>query len=92
MQDSDFVRWSSAFHHVLVFTIKKRCVLFIDIVEYTLEIENFLCKNIFSLLARNYKAQFGLAIKIYLCMCIINNSAIWLVNTKPQNKQMHCRI
>ena len=23
---------------------------------------------------------------------ILNNSAIWLVNTKPQNKQMHGRI
>ena len=36
VQDSDFVRWSSAFHHVFVFTDKKRCVLFIDIVECTL--------------------------------------------------------
>ena len=61
IQDSDFVRWSSAFHHVFVFTVKKRCVLFIHfIVE-----KNFLCENIFSLLARNYKAQFGIAIKIY---------------------------
>ena len=43
--------------------------------------------------ARNYKAQFGLAIKIYsVYIFILNNSAIWLVNTKPQNKQMHCRI
>ena len=23
---------------------------------------------------------------------ILNNSAIWLENMKPQNKQMHCRI
>ena len=23
---------------------------------------------------------------------MLNNSAIWLVNMKPQNKQMHCRI
>ena len=22
----------------------------------------------------------------------MNNFAIWLVNTKPQNKQMHCQI
>ena len=36
VQDSDFVRWSSAFHRVLVFTVKKRRVLFIDIIEYTL--------------------------------------------------------
>ena len=43
--------------------------------------------------ARNYKAQFGLAIKIYsVKILILNNSAIWLVNTKPQNKQMHCQI
>ena len=64
MQDSDFVRWSSAFHHVLVFTVKKRCVLFIDIVEYTLYIETCLYKNIFSLPVKGYKAQFGLTIKI----------------------------
>ena len=32
---------------------------------------------------RNYKAQSDLAIKIEL---ILNNSAIWSVNTKPQNK------
>ena len=43
--------------------------------------------------ARNYKAQFGLAIKLYsVYILILNNSAIWLVNTKPQNKQMHCQI
>ena len=23
---------------------------------------------------------------------MVNNSAIWLVNEKPQNKQMYCRI
>ena len=39
--------------------------------------------------ARNYKAQSDLAIKIEF---ILNNSAIWLANTKPQNKQIHCRI
>ena len=61
----DFYKWSSTFHHVLVFTVKKRCVLFIHIVEYTLYIETFLCKNIFSLPARKYKAEYGLAIKIY---------------------------
>ena len=33
--------------------------------------------------ARNYKAKSCLA---------LNNSAIWLVNTKPQNKQTHCQI
>ena len=65
VQDSEFVRWSSAFHHVLVFTIKKRCVVLIDIIEYTLLIETTLCKNLFSLPAWTYKAQFGLAIKIY---------------------------
>ena len=48
VQDSEFVRWRSAFHHVFVLTVKKRCVLFIEIVEYTLYIETFLCKNIFS--------------------------------------------
>ena len=43
--------------------------------------------------ARNYKAQFGLAIKIYsVYIFMLNNSAIWLVNTKPQNKQMHFQI
>ena len=44
---------------------------------------------------RNYKAEFGFAIKIYSVQIFIlntSNSAIWLVNTKPQNKQMHCRI
>ena len=44
----------SAFHHVFVFTVKKRRVLFIDIIEYSLKIETFLCKNIFFLPARNY--------------------------------------
>ena len=39
--------------------------------------------------ARNYKAQSDLAIKIEICM---DNSAIWPVNMKPQNKQMHCQI
>ena len=43
--------------------------------------------------SRIYKAQLGLVIKIYsIWIFILNNSAIWLVNTKPQNKQMHCRI
>ena len=43
--------------------------------------------------ARNYKAQFGLSIKIYsVWIFILNNSAIWLVNTKPQKKQMHYQI
>ena len=42
---------------------------------------------------RNDKAQFGLAIKIYpVWILILNNNAIWLVNTIPQNRQMHCRI
>ena len=26
VQDSEFIRWSFAFHHVVVFTVKKRCV------------------------------------------------------------------
>ena len=30
-----------------------------------LKIETFLCKNIFSMSARNYKAQFGFAITLY---------------------------
>ena len=90
MQDSNFVRWNSAFHHVLVFTVKKRCVLFIDIVEYTLYTTTFLCKNIFSLPA---EAQCGLEIKIYsVLIFILNNSAIQLENTKPQNKQMHSQF
>ena len=38
---------------------------------------------------RNYKAQFDLEIKIEI---YIEYSTIWLVNTKPQNKEMHCRI
>ena len=39
-------------------------------------------------------AQFGLAIKIYSVLIYIlnNNSAIWVVNMKPQNKQMQCQI
>ena len=37
--------------------------------------------------ARNYKAQCGLAIKIYpVKILILNNSAIWIVNTKPQKE------
>ena len=36
VKDSEFVKWSSAFHHVFVFTVKKICVLFIYIIEYTL--------------------------------------------------------
>ena len=36
--------------------------------------------------ARNYKAEFGLAIKIYsVWILMLNNSPIWPVNTKPQN-------
>ena len=38
IQDSDFVRWSSAFYHVLVFTVKTRegCLrLFFKTVLYT---------------------------------------------------------
>ena len=58
-QDPKKVIWSSVFHHELVFTMRKKCVLFIYIVEY----RTFLCKNIFSLPARNYEAKFGLAIK-----------------------------
>ena len=43
--------------------------------------------------SRNYKAKFGLAIKIYsVCVFILKNSAIWLVNMKPQNKEMQCLI
>ena len=54
---------------------------------------NFFWKNILFLPARSYKAQFGLAIKIYsVWIVIVNKSAIWLVKTKPQNKQMHGRI
>ena len=45
---------------------------------------------------RNCNAQFGLEIKIYsVLIFILSNSAIWLqglVNTKSQNKQMHCQI
>ena len=40
--------------------------------------------------ARNYKAQFGLAIKIYFV--ILNNIDIWLVNTKPQKSKCICQI
>ena len=41
------------------------------------------------MLTRNYKAQFGLSIKIFsVYILILKNSSIWLVNTKPQNKQM----
>ena len=57
------------------------------------QIETFLCKNIFFMPAGKYKAEFGLAIKIYsVLIFILNNSAIWRVNAKPQNKQMHCQI
>ena len=58
----DFVRWSSAFHHVLVFTIKKRSVLFISKVEYILQIETP-CVKIYIFLPA--KAPFGFAIKMY---------------------------
>ena len=41
--------------------------------------------------SRIYK--FCLVIKIYsIWIFISNNSAIWLVNTKPQNMKMHGRI
>ena len=36
VQDYKFVRWRSTFHHVFVFTVNKRCVLFIYIIEYNL--------------------------------------------------------
>ena len=46
---TEFVRWSSAFHHVFVFTVKERCVLFIDIIRVYLVEKNFLMqKYIFS--------------------------------------------
>ena len=64
VQDSEFVRWSSAFHHVFVFTVKKRCVLFIDIVEHALYIKLSCAKLYFLMAARNYKAQSDLAINI----------------------------
>ena len=45
------------------------------------------------MIARIYKAQFCLAIKIYsVWIFILNNSTIWLVKAKPQNMQMHCPI
>ena len=50
-------RWSSAFYYVLVFTVKERCVLFIKFVQFTLLIEIFLCKNLFYMPARNFKAS-----------------------------------
>ena len=52
VQDSNFVKRSSAFHHVLVFIVKKRCVLFIDIVEYTVWIEIACVKIYFPCLQR----------------------------------------
>ena len=39
-----------------------------------------------------YKAQFDLAVKIYSVWIFILNNSDFLVNTKPQNNQMHCRI
>ena len=39
---------------------RKGCVLFIDIVEYKLQIESFLCKNIFSMPARKERVVKGL--------------------------------
>ena len=33
VQDYEFVRWSSVFYHVFVFTVKKRCVLFIYFIQ-----------------------------------------------------------
>ena len=42
---------------------------------------------------RDYKAHFGLAIKIYsVKIFILNNSVIRLINMKPQNKQICCQI
>ena len=50
---------------------------------------NCLCKIYFPCMPK----QFGIAIKIYyVYIFILNNSAIWLVNTKPQNSQIHCRF
>ena len=63
-----FFRWSSAFHHVLVFTVKKRCVLFIDFVDNTLWIGTFLCENIYSMNAKNYRAQFWSCSQNMLCL------------------------
>ena len=88
--DSELVRWSSTFHHVFVFTVKKRCVLFIDIVKFYLLDKNFLVqKYIFSCLPVNIRHSLILQSKQKF---VLNNSAIWPVNTKPQNKQMHCQI
>ena len=88
VQHSEFVRWSSAFHHVLVFAVKKRCALFTDIAEYTFKIETFLCQNIFPCLPGIIRP----CNQNILCLDMLNNSAIWLVNMKPRNKQMPRRI
>ena len=64
VQDSEFVRWSSAFHHVFVFTVT--CVHLYH--RVCLLDRNFLVQKyiyIYTLLpVRNYMAQSGLAIKI----------------------------
>ena len=53
------------FTALFVFTVKKRCVLFIYFIEYIPCREELSCAKIYFFLpARNYKAQSGLAIKI----------------------------
>ena len=94
VQDSDFVRWSSVFHHVIVFTVRKKDVSCSFIFfRYTLQMEIFLCKKHISFPTLIYKAQFGLTIKIYsVWTFILNESDIWLVYKESQITQMHCRI
>ena len=63
VQESEFVRWSSVFHHVFVFT-EKMCPVHLFHRVYLVD-RNFLVQKIYFLLpVRNYKAQSGLAIKI----------------------------
>ena len=64
VQDSKFVRWSSAFHHVFVFTVKTNVSCSFISSSIPCRQKLFCAKIYFLLPARNYKAQSGLAIKI----------------------------
>ena len=63
VQNSEFVRWSSAFHHVFVFIVKKdvSCSFISSSIPCSSRQAR---ENIFSLACLNYKVQCGLAIKI----------------------------
>ena len=76
-QDSEFVRWSSAFHHVCVYSQEKMCPVHLYHRVYLVN-RNFLVqKYIFSCLPGTLRQNLVLQSKYKF---ILDNGAIWPVN------------